>query len=126
VGRQLFRDGQPVVFAVLLGAIAAGGTCPAGQTRSEPKSSADLQPPQRSSRPTPTAAPDLFASAVRPMLAESCSPCHAPGGKMYERLPFDRPEVVSSHVAGIRRRLKGENLQTLERWLSTLPSPDPR
>ena len=126
MGRRLFRDGQPVVLALLLGAMAVGGTCPAGQTRGDAKAPEAVKPPQPVSTPTPAAARDLFTSTVRPMLAETCSPCHVPGGKMYERLPFDRPEVVSSNVEGIRRRLKGENRQTLERWLATLPAPQPR
>jgi hypothetical protein len=70
--------------------------------------------------------PDLFASAVRPVLTRRCAPCHEKGGKMYERLPFDDPTVVSSHADGVRRRLKGEDLAALERWLVTLPqTPTP-
>jgi hypothetical protein len=64
-----------------------------------------------------------FEATVRPILAAKCAPCHNPGGKMYERLPFDQPSVVASHAAGVRRRLKGDDLQTLERWLSSRPAP---
>ena len=78
-------------------------------------------------RPTsvpPTAAPATFEATVRPILAVKCAPCHNPGGKMYGRLPFDQPSVVSSHADGVRRRLKGEDLQAFERWLATLaPAP---
>ncbi|HSS44315.1 MAG TPA: hypothetical protein VLO07_03150 [Thermoanaerobaculia bacterium] len=126
MGRPLFRDRQPVVLALLLGAMAVGGTCPLGQTRSDTKAPQAAKPLQPAFTPTPAAARDLFTSTVSPMLAERCSPCHVPGGKMYERLPFDRPEVVSSNVEGIRRRLKGENRETLERWLATLPAPPTR
>ena len=42
---------------------------------------------------------------------------------MYGRLPFDNPDVVSSHSAGVLRRLKGEDRQALERWLSTFGQP---
>jgi hypothetical protein len=68
-----------------------------------------------------TPAADLFAAAVRPVLARRCAPCHEKGGKMYARLPFDDPSVVSSHAPGARKRLKGDDLATLERWLATLP-----
>jgi hypothetical protein len=44
---------------------------------------------------------------------------------MYERLPFDQPLVVSSHAAGVRRRLRGEDLQVFERWMATLPPEQP-
>ena len=44
---------------------------------------------------------------------------------MYERLPFDQPEVVASHAGGVRRRLKDEDLKALEAWLATLPPAAP-
>jgi hypothetical protein len=40
---------------------------------------------------------------------------------MYERLPFDRAEVVSGHAAGVKRRLKGDDRRAFEAWLATLP-----
>lgn len=74
--------------------------------------------------PTPTEAPNLFASSVRPVLLAHCAPCHEPGGKMYERLPFDQPTVVASHSAGVLRRLKGEDREAVERWLATVAEKD--
>ena len=71
--------------------------------------------------PTATSSPDLFATSVRPMLARRCAPCHEPGGKLYEKLPFDNPEVVAAHVPGMMRRLKGEDRETLEKWAATRP-----
>ena len=41
---------------------------------------------------------------------------------MYARLPFDDPNVLSSHADGVRRRLKGDDLAAFERWLTTLSS----
>jgi hypothetical protein len=35
-----------------------------------------------------------FETQVRPILEKRCSPCHFPGGKMYDRLPFDRPGTI--------------------------------
>ena len=40
---------------------------------------------------------------------------------MYERMPFDRPETLSAHRDGVRRRLKGDDLETFEKWLATMP-----
>jgi hypothetical protein len=40
---------------------------------------------------------------------------------MYERLPFDKSEVVAEHAAGVQRRLKDEDRKAFERWLATLP-----
>ena len=70
--------------------------------------------------PAPTEVPDLFVSVVRPVLKAHCAPCHEPGGKMYDRLPFDNPRVLASHSAGALRRLKGEDREAFERWLATL------
>lgn len=42
---------------------------------------------------------------------------------MYDRLPFENPQVVAGHRAGVLRRLKGEDRATVEKWLATLPPP---
>lgn len=56
---------------------------------------------------------------VKLLLASNCSPCHVPGGKMYERLPFDNPETVRAHSTSIAGRLKKpEDKKLLEDWLS--------
>jgi hypothetical protein len=77
-------------------------------------------PPSPSPAPAPTPVPDLFAGAVRPILKTHCAPCHEPGGRLYDRLPFDNPRVVSSHSTGILRRLKGDDRTAFEQWLATL------
>jgi cytochrome c553 len=82
-------------------------------------------PVAASPSPTATPAPDLFAASVRPMLAQKCAPCHEPGGKLYEKLPFDRPAVVAEHAPGMMKRLKGEDRATLEQWIATLPGKAP-
>jgi hypothetical protein len=61
-----------------------------------------------------------FEASIRPLLARRCTPCHVPGGRMYERMPFDDPGVVRSHREGIARRLKDEDeKRLLERWLES-------
>ena len=79
-----------------------------------------LPSPSPSPQPASTAVPDLFAGAVRPILKTHCAPCHEPGGRLYDRLPFDNARVVSSHSPGILRRLKGEDRAAFEQWLATL------
>ena len=44
---------------------------------------------------------------------------------MYERLPFENPQVVADHRGGVLRRLQGENREAVEKWLATLPPPTP-
>ena len=60
---------------------------------------------------------------VKELLSQRCAPCHNPGGKMYERLPLDSPEIVKTHNAAILQRLKTiEDKQILEKWLSKTQS----
>jgi len=73
----------------------------------------------RAASVAPSETSDLFQTAVRPVLAKNCV-CHEKGGKMYARLPFDDPNVLSSHTTGVRKRLKGDDLALFERWLGTV------
>jgi len=128
--RSAPRGVRPVelyFFSAALSFLALG---PAGTCR--PEGSPPSTPPTPSPGPvsTPTASPrasesDLFRTSVRPVLLAHCAPCHEPGGKMYERLPFENPQVVADHRAGVLRRLKGENREAVETWLATLPPPTP-
>ena len=49
-----------------------------------------------------------FTSQIQPILIKNCSPCHFTGGKMYERMPFDKDTTIINHQAGILKRVKGE------------------
>ena len=118
------RSARTLGLAFLLPGVALVRGCgPAGAAKpgvaQSPPVSSVTPPLAIAAAPTP----DLFVSSVRPVLSVRCAPCHEPGGKMYGRLPFDSPGVVSSHSAGILRRLKGEDRQALERWLSSLGQP---
>ena len=69
-----------------------------------------------------TPAPDAFAQNVAPLLARTCTPCHVPGGKMYERLPFDDPATVRGVKEGVLRRLTDpEERSVVEGWLAGQP-----
>ena len=79
--------------------------------------------------PAPRAADDAwitaFQSAIRPMLAQRCTPCHQPGGIMYGRLPFDDARTVADAARdrpGFLRRLKGADHEAVEAWIATLPA----
>ncbi len=107
------------LFALSLGTLGHG--CPE-------KDVASGAAPLATAAPIPAATPTpgpAFAATVRPILEVRCAPCHNPGGRMYARLPFDEASVVAAHSRGVRRRLKGEDLQVLEAWLATLPPPTP-
>ena len=49
-----------------------------------------------------------FISQIQPILVKNCSPCHFTGGKMYERMPFDKDSTIINHETGILKRIKGE------------------
>ena len=49
-----------------------------------------------------------FKTQVQPVLEKNCSPCHFPGGKLYEKLPFDKSETIINHKAGILKRIKND------------------
>jgi hypothetical protein len=50
-----------------------------------------------------------FKTQVQPILVKNCSPCHFPGGKLYEKLPFDKGETIVTHEAGVFKRLKKDD-----------------
>jgi hypothetical protein len=50
-----------------------------------------------------------FSKQIQPILVSHCSPCHFPGGKMYQRLPFDKDTTIINHEAGILRIIKGDD-----------------
>jgi hypothetical protein len=81
-----------------------------------------LDPPVAPGAPVkpPASSADAFRDSVRPVLSARCGKCHDPGGRMYARLPFDDPGVVSSHGDRILGRLKGEDRATVEKWLAGL------
>ena len=62
---------------------------------------------------------DVFATTVRPILVQRCSPCHEPGGTMYDKLPFDQPTTLRTHRDGALKRFSGVEKQALEAWLSS-------
>ncbi|MDX6288874.1 MAG: hypothetical protein QOH42_673, partial [Blastocatellia bacterium] len=43
------------------------------------------------SRPTK---PD-FETEIKPIFQARCQPCHFQGGKVYDKMPFDKPETIS-------------------------------
>jgi len=56
-----------------------------------------------------------FAKQIRPIFEERCQPCHFPGGKMYDRLPFDRPQTIVKLGTKLFTRIHDENKRELIR-----------
>jgi cytochrome c553 len=85
-----------------------------------PSSASVVPEPQPAAATSAAATSDPFRETIRPILSARCGACHDPGGKMYARLPFDDPQVVSSHSEGVLRRLKDEDREAFQRWLAGL------
>jgi ketosteroid isomerase-like protein len=88
----------------IAGAARSGADASRGGASEEPAASSEL----------------LFRDQVRPLLARKCAPCHNPGGAMYARLPWDDAGVVASHFTGVLKRLKGDERETVARWVASL------
>ena len=49
-----------------------------------------------------------FEKQVKLIFVKNCSPCHFTGGKMYEKLPFDKDTTIFNHQDAILKRIKNE------------------
>ena len=92
----------------ILGALMMLSAC-AGEKVSAP-------PPAVSAATSPpAAAAGNFRAEVVPLLQARCSPCHFVGGKMYEKMPFDRPETIRALGTKLFTRLKDPGDQSVIR-----------
>ena len=57
-----------------------------------------------------TAKPN-FDSEIKPIFQARCQPCHFPGGKVYDKLPFDKPETITKLGTKLFTRIKDEKEQ---------------
>jgi len=56
-----------------------------------------------------------FSTQIKPILEAKCQPCHFSGGKVYDKMPFDRPETIKTLGRKMFTRIKDENEQRLIR-----------
>jgi hypothetical protein len=59
---------------------------------------------------TAAARPD-FETEIKPIFQVKCQPCHFPGGKVYDQMPFDKPETISRLGTKLFTRIKDEKEQ---------------
>jgi len=112
-----------LAIAALSGLAACAPPPPRRAMPPTPAATAPLPAPAPTPTPDPTPEPtpppvDAFATTVRPVLFRTCVPCHAPGGVMYGRMPFDQPATIREHKEGILRRLKGADRDAVASWLA--------
>jgi len=74
--------------------------------------------------PAPDPAQGEFEARVLPILYERCSPCHFEGGKMYDRLPFDRPGTIQVLGTALFTRIRDEEeRQAIREFLGISAEP---
>ena len=56
-----------------------------------------------------------FEKEIKPIFQARCQPCHFQGGKVYDKLPFDRPETITRLGTKLFTRIKDEKEQKLIR-----------
>ena len=54
-----------------------------------------------------------FDKEIKPIFIKNCSPCHFTGGKMYDKLPFDKDTTIINHSAAILKRIKNKEENAL-------------
>jgi hypothetical protein len=83
-----------------------------GKPEAEPQPAAP-----EAAAPEPAARRVDFFRDVRPILESRCQPCHFQGGRMYDRLPFDREDTVHRLGEKLFTRIKAEDEQAVIRRL---------
>jgi hypothetical protein len=62
-----------------------------------------------------------FDKEIKPILRTRCMPCHFQGGKVYDKMPFDKPETVTKLGEKMFTRIKDEKEQRLIREFLAQP-----
>jgi hypothetical protein len=62
-----------------------------------------------------------FDTQIKPIFQARCQPCHFPGGKVYDHLPFDRPETITRLGEKLFTRIKDKEEQRLIREFLSQP-----
>ena len=71
---------------------------------------------------TPDKARVDFETQLKPTFKSKCMPCHFSGGKVYDRMPFDKPETIRRLGTKLFTRISDENERHLiEDFLAQTP-----
>jgi|SRR6476659_6617966 len=56
-----------------------------------------------------------FDTQIEPLLKAKCQPCHFSGGKVFDKLPFDKPQTIKMLGTKLFTRIHDENERKLIR-----------
>jgi hypothetical protein len=70
---------------------------------------------------TSTARKPDFESQIKPIFQTRCQPCHFAGGKVYDKMPFDKPETITRLGEKLFTRIKDKEEQHLIREFLSQP-----
>ena len=63
-----------------------------------------------------------FETQLKPIFKSKCMPCHFAGGRVYDRLPFDKPETIRKLGTKLFTRINDENdRRMIEDFLAQTP-----
>jgi hypothetical protein len=62
------------------------------------------QPASRTTKPN-------FDAEIKPIFQARCQPCHFQGGKVYDKMPFDKAETITKLGTKLFTRIKDEKEQ---------------
>jgi len=76
--------------------------------------------------PAPTATTTIktrvdFDTQLKPIFQSKCMPCHFSGGKVYDRMPFDKPATIRKLGTRLFTRIKDEHDRKLIEDFLTQP-----
>ncbi len=62
-----------------------------------------------------------FETEIKPIFQSRCQPCHFPGGKVYDKMPFDKAETITRLGEKLFTRIKDKDEQRLIREFLSQP-----
>src|SRR6266699_4201413 len=62
-----------------------------------------------------------FETEIEPIFQARCQPCHFQGGKVYDKMPFDRPETINRIGTKLFTRIKDEDERRVIREFLSQP-----
>lgn len=103
------RTAALVIFLTLLVTSYACGRINASKLASNSVAASSVSSAATSLKAESVPARVDFSSQIKPILEAKCQPCHFSGGKVYGKMPFDRPETIKTLGTKLFTRIKDEN-----------------